>query len=165
MIEMPCPHCGQRLQIEDKYAGQRGACKHCRGEVVVPSSPPSGGAVDPFAKTDLRVALQSREDAQKGGDIPFGEAPVADPFARSASWDRETEVGPPRTPSPGPAGKSPGQDESSMREAVPFGDGDDWEAVDTSAFGPPPGTAPAQLAEGKLGRFIKGLGRKLRPTN
>jgi hypothetical protein len=37
-IEFQCPHCQGTLKLKDKFAGQRGSCKHCGGEILVPSA-------------------------------------------------------------------------------------------------------------------------------
>lgn len=36
MIVYQCPHCENELRIDEKYAGQKGTCKHCRSAIVVP---------------------------------------------------------------------------------------------------------------------------------
>ncbi len=43
MIDMECPHCGQELHIDDKYAGQSGRCKHCHRRITLPGK---GGWTD-----------------------------------------------------------------------------------------------------------------------
>lgn len=40
-IEFQCPNCRQTLRLKEKFAGQRGSCKHCGGEIVVPSPAPA----------------------------------------------------------------------------------------------------------------------------
>lgn len=36
MIVFPCPHCGRTLRVEQSFAGKRGRCKYCKGEVLAP---------------------------------------------------------------------------------------------------------------------------------
>ena len=36
MIAVECPHCGKRLSIPERYAGQTGKCNACEGRIVVP---------------------------------------------------------------------------------------------------------------------------------
>ena len=47
MIEHRCPGCGAMLRIPSRYAGTRGACKHCGAAILVPpvapGAPPSIG--------------------------------------------------------------------------------------------------------------------------
>ena len=38
MIEMKCLYCGYGLRIDDRYVGQRGACKYCQGNHIRYSS-------------------------------------------------------------------------------------------------------------------------------
>lgn len=45
MIEILCPHCSQVLQIDEKYAGQRGHCKNCDNEISIASAPPLGAGI------------------------------------------------------------------------------------------------------------------------
>ena len=162
MIEMSCPHCGQALRIEEKYAGKRGACKHCQKPVTVPLVETNPNTADPFAKTDHRVLLQAREDKEKGGDIPFGEMPVVDPFARASAWDKNLDHD--SAPASHRDAATSRRDTAPVEPLAtsPFLD-DDWEPIDTSAFGPPPGAAQTSPAPGKLGRFLGGLASKLRP--
>ena len=45
MLELTCPHCGNVMQIEERYAGHRGRCKECGGRVFVSED----GTVQPFS--------------------------------------------------------------------------------------------------------------------
>jgi hypothetical protein len=36
-IEFQCPKCRGTLRLKEKFAGQRGSCKHCGGEIRVPT--------------------------------------------------------------------------------------------------------------------------------
>lgn len=50
MIDLQCPQCGKQLAIPEQYAGQRGRCNGCGGDIVVPvlqAGPPPLNAVDP----------------------------------------------------------------------------------------------------------------------
>lgn len=55
MLHMQCPHCGDKLEIEDQYAGQHGRCNHCGQPITVPTPwetpPPLTGAKKPQAST------------------------------------------------------------------------------------------------------------------
>lgn len=46
MIVYQCPHCENELRIDDKYAGQKGTCNHCRNSIVLPSMPTIHAAGD-----------------------------------------------------------------------------------------------------------------------
>jgi hypothetical protein len=37
MLKTTCPHCGEGLAIPEEYAGTTGACKHCGGQIHVPT--------------------------------------------------------------------------------------------------------------------------------
>lgn len=37
MITMTCGNCGQQLNIPEKFAGQKGTCKHCQAPMTVPA--------------------------------------------------------------------------------------------------------------------------------
>src|SRR5579871_4996717 len=45
MIALPCPACGQALQVPKEWAGQKSRCPHCRHVFVVPDQPPSAPTV------------------------------------------------------------------------------------------------------------------------
>ena len=50
MIIYQCPHCENELRIDEKYAGQKGTCKHCRSAIVVPdraTTQPEGNGGQP----------------------------------------------------------------------------------------------------------------------
>ncbi len=67
MIEMKCPHCGHQLRISDKYAGQQGRCKTCRGK---------------FAVQGEEEALVQGEEEALAAPIPdAGPAPISDPVS------------------------------------------------------------------------------------
>jgi hypothetical protein len=37
-IVLRCPHCGKKSRLAPKYAGKRGRCPKCKGEVKVPKA-------------------------------------------------------------------------------------------------------------------------------
>lgn len=42
MLDITCPHCGQGLRIDEKYAGKSGYCSHCKELLTAPEMlPPS----------------------------------------------------------------------------------------------------------------------------
>jgi len=49
MIVFPCPHCGRTLRVEPSFAGKRGRCKYCKGEVYAPA----GSMESASPRTDL----------------------------------------------------------------------------------------------------------------
>jgi len=48
MIQFQCPHCGQKMQVDDAHAGRRGTCPGCKQVVEIPGlaapQPPAGSA-------------------------------------------------------------------------------------------------------------------------
>lgn len=48
MINMSCPHCGHQLSIDEKYAGQTGACRQCSKPITVPTLSPVVGAEETY---------------------------------------------------------------------------------------------------------------------
>ncbi|HEY2837979.1 MAG TPA: hypothetical protein VGJ26_02440, partial [Pirellulales bacterium] len=65
-IEFQCPHCQGTLRLKDKFAGQRGSCRHCGGEIVTPS---------PAAADELEMTLL--EDVPAPAPQPQAAKPVA----------------------------------------------------------------------------------------
>ena len=39
MLSLQCHHCGQQLDIDEKYARQAGTCKKCGNSIRVPAGP------------------------------------------------------------------------------------------------------------------------------
>jgi len=37
MFTLNCPHCGETLNIPEKYAGTTGTCNRCKGALAVPA--------------------------------------------------------------------------------------------------------------------------------
>ena len=81
MVEIHCPHCGKALRIDEKYRGQHGACKYCRGIIDVPlasvqpaSSGKAGGS--PYGEVDL-----SAFDVDPDKPMPKPVVPIADASA------------------------------------------------------------------------------------
>jgi len=83
MVEMNCPHCGHLLRIDDRYRGQTGQCRNCKGTITVPPDPVSE---DSFAPMDPK-ALESVEiDATWTPDPElYGEAQGTKPW--HLSWN------------------------------------------------------------------------------
>ena len=79
MIEYICPHCGNKLQIPDKFAGQKGTCRTCGGEIIAArssgSSEPSitspvgieGINIDVDAKPPPPIIVRDRTRSRGGG--------------------------------------------------------------------------------------------------
>ncbi len=63
MIQLICPHCGELLNLPDKFAGTVGRCKHCKQRVVVPVQP----IIAPAPGQDLFDHLSACVDAAKRG--------------------------------------------------------------------------------------------------
>jgi prepilin-type processing-associated H-X9-DG protein len=38
-ITFQCPHCGSQTQVDDRYAGQSGACRSCGATITIPGGP------------------------------------------------------------------------------------------------------------------------------
>jgi len=46
MIKVLCPTCAKALEIPDEFAGQRGKCQYCGGEIQVPAQAPQTLPID-----------------------------------------------------------------------------------------------------------------------
>lgn len=42
-IPFTCPHCGHQTLVDDKFAGQSGACAKCQQTVGIPEAASQGG--------------------------------------------------------------------------------------------------------------------------
>jgi hypothetical protein len=60
-IQVECPH-GHIFKVKDKYAGKKGLCPHCEGQVIV--QVPDALTVSETSETLQREALQRRQAAQ-----------------------------------------------------------------------------------------------------
>lgn len=63
MINVVCPNCGSRLQVPEKYSGQRGSCRKCGGNLVVPlqSSVSDTGTKSAFRQVETDNPAQSSD--------------------------------------------------------------------------------------------------------
>lgn len=101
-IEMNCPHCGHQLRIKRKYEGQKGACKHCKGTILVPvQEEPAPSPEVPEAPTSL-AALN--ENAVLAEEASWEAVPPATPSATPAATPSDT---PPATPAAAGAAGAP----------------------------------------------------------
>lgn len=46
-FKFECPHCGQRIEVEDDHAGIAAVCPACAGEILVPIAPTQGTSPNP----------------------------------------------------------------------------------------------------------------------
>lgn len=60
-IQVECPH-GHVFKVKDKYAGKKGLCPHCEGQVIV--QVPDALTVSETAETLPREAIQRRQASQ-----------------------------------------------------------------------------------------------------
>ena len=60
-IQVECPH-GHVFRVKDKYAGKKGLCPHCEGQVLV--QVPDALTASPTSETLQREAIQRRQAAQ-----------------------------------------------------------------------------------------------------
>ena len=60
-IQVECPN-GHVFKVKDKYAGKKGLCPHCEGEVMV--QVPDALTVSETSDTLQREAIQRRQAAQ-----------------------------------------------------------------------------------------------------
>src|SRR3954464_1710295 len=79
-IQVECPN-GHIFKVKDKYAGKKGLCPHCEGQVIV--QVPDALTANPASDTLQREAIQRRQAAQH----PSGLHPSAakQPAAASPS--------------------------------------------------------------------------------
>ena len=55
MLNLECPHCGERLRVPENYAGTTGFCKGCKKSIAVPSlAKPVENQQQPTAFEDLQ---------------------------------------------------------------------------------------------------------------
>src|SRR6185503_16969381 len=60
-IQVECPN-GHTFKVKDKYAGKKGLCPHCEGQVIV--QVPDALTANPASDTLQREAIQRRQAAQ-----------------------------------------------------------------------------------------------------
>ncbi|MEM6331018.1 MAG: hypothetical protein AAF790_12305 [Planctomycetota bacterium] len=78
-IRVECPH-GHRFKVKDKYAGKRGLCPHCKGQVVVQVP----------AALSNESASKAYRDAVIGENRAANAAPAIDPSSSSVFDDEPT---------------------------------------------------------------------------
>jgi hypothetical protein len=61
-IQVECPH-GHIFKVKDKYAGKKGLCPHCEGQVIV--QVPDALTANPASDTLQREAIERRRAAQQ----------------------------------------------------------------------------------------------------
>jgi hypothetical protein len=61
-IQVECPH-GHIFKVKDKYAGKKGLCPHCEGQVLV--QVPDALTVTESSEVLQREAIQRRQAAQQ----------------------------------------------------------------------------------------------------
>jgi hypothetical protein len=59
-IQVECPN-GHTFKVKDKYAGKKGLCPHCEGQVIV--QVPDALTANPASETLQREAIQRRQAA------------------------------------------------------------------------------------------------------
>jgi hypothetical protein len=60
-IQVECPH-GHIFKVKDKYAGKKGLCPHCEGQVIV--QVPDALTVSQTSETLQKEAIQRRQATQ-----------------------------------------------------------------------------------------------------
>ena len=86
-IQVECPN-GHVFKVKDKYAGKKGLCPHCEGEVMV--QVPDALSVSESSETLQREAIQRRQAAQHhkpaghGSDSHVFDDPDEQPAAASS---------------------------------------------------------------------------------
>jgi hypothetical protein len=60
-IQVECPN-GHIFKVKDKYAGKKGLCPHCEGQVIV--QVPDALTANPASETLQREAIQRRQASQ-----------------------------------------------------------------------------------------------------
>jgi hypothetical protein len=82
-IQVECPH-GHIFKVKDKYAGKKGLCPHCEGQVIV--QVPDALTVSETSDTLQREAIQRRQAAghQSSGSHVFDD-PAEQPQAAGSS--------------------------------------------------------------------------------
>src|SRR5690606_28064288 len=85
-IQVECPH-GHVFKVKDKYAGKRGLCPHCKGQVVVlvPDAYSSGAMQEAYRKAidAEQHAAHASGSATSHDDSIFDDVPK-DPSAETS---------------------------------------------------------------------------------
>ena len=74
-IQVECPN-GHVFKVKDKYAGKKGLCPHCEGQVLV--QVPDALTASPTSETLQREAIQRRQ-AKQHQPSPSGSHVFDDP--------------------------------------------------------------------------------------
>jgi hypothetical protein len=75
-IQVECPH-GHIFKVKDKYAGKKGLCPHCEGQVIV--QVPDALTANPASETLQREAIERRRAAAKKSSSSSGSHVFDDP--------------------------------------------------------------------------------------
>jgi hypothetical protein len=73
-IQVECPN-GHTFKVKDKYAGKKGLCPHCEGQVIV--QVPDALTANQASDTLQREAIQRRQAAQSGVHRQATKQPAA----------------------------------------------------------------------------------------
>src|SRR6478736_4975936 len=94
-IQVECPH-GHIFKVKDKYAGKKGLCPHCEGQVIVQVP----DTLSPSSASDIlqREAIQRRQASHSG--VHQSAAPSSS--SGSHVFDDPNEM--PHAPSSGTSG-------------------------------------------------------------
>lgn len=84
-IQVECPN-GHTFKVKDKYAGKKGLCPHCEGQVIV--QVPDALSANPASDTLQREAIQRRQASQ---NQPAKHQPAEKPSSGSHVFDDPNE--------------------------------------------------------------------------
>src|SRR5260370_758040 len=95
-LQATCPHCSTKHNLEDRLAGKKVRCKHCKQPFAV------GGEVDetavPTAPPAQSVQDLSRPTIRGGSRRPGDDDETRDDRGRRGRWDEEDEGDPDERP-------------------------------------------------------------------
>jgi hypothetical protein len=99
-IQVECPN-GHTFKVKDKYAGKKGLCPHCEGQVIV--QVPDALTANQATDTLQREAIQRRQAAQHAAQPkPAKQAAASQSTSDSHVFDDPNEM--PAAPSSGTSG-------------------------------------------------------------
>ncbi|HEX4414147.1 MAG TPA: hypothetical protein VH107_11005 [Lacipirellulaceae bacterium] len=81
-IQVECPH-GHVFKVKDKYAGKKGLCPHCEGQVIV--QVPDALTVSESSETLQREAIQRRQASTQVGHSSTSDSHVFDDPAEAVA--------------------------------------------------------------------------------
>jgi hypothetical protein len=81
-IQVECPH-GHIFKVKDKYAGKKGLCPHCEGQVIV--QVPDALTANQATETLQREAIQRRRAAAQKSSSGSGSHVFDDPSDMTAA--------------------------------------------------------------------------------